>query len=461
MSQYNQLINAAESSPELVNLLHDWRGPLTDYNADVFISILDSLNPTRHTLVYTQVLVDALNLAATTDEFATLAEPLSALSKQAQFEQLAQFPEMLRRLVHVIQRVAQLSENNVYACGVLVDMVDTLNEQMALTRLPPISVDDIKQHKQRLGAGSNNGVRLTPLHIECLRLCLLANRRTLHERVSQTVLATRLDAIGRLDGQRLRPFLEYHYYAGMVYIGLQQTEQALHMWRMVFAVPTRHVSAIQIETFKRFTLAHALVHGSRGSLPPMFVPAHVRPIESQATAYVALADACASKQIGLAVKTLHDVHRELSNDGNLGLATRLINELPAHCVRHCAGVYTRLPLERLAQVISFAEHPLGNISQRGGAEAALGRYIQRMDDPCVVLEDSDGVMAVRYVNARATVSPTFGNSETPRGVPLEAQWSQAIAAKVHEANALQSYLQEVDHHLALTKDYTVRTKESV
>ncbi|KAJ1663129.1 COP9 signalosome complex subunit 3 [Coemansia sp. RSA 1813] len=459
MSQYNLLLNA-DSSSAFFKLLRDWQCPFADFNADEFIRMLSSLDPSRSTLVYSQILVDALNLAATSDEFATLAEPLSELTRQIQFEQIALFPEILRRLAHVIRRMAQLSENSAYACSILVDIVETLNKQMALTRLPPISINDIKQHKQRLGSGSNHGVRLTPLHIECLRQCLLANRRTLHERVAQVVLATRLDAIGKLAGQRLRPFLEYHHYAGMVYTGLQQMEQALHMWRMVFAVPTCYISTIQIHTFKRFTLAHVLVHGTRGSLPAMFVPAHVRPIESQAAAYVALADACATKQIALAVKAYEDMHSVLVKDSNLGLAMRLINELPAHCVRHCSGVYVRLPLNRLAQVINFSEHPLGRNKDQGSVEDALGRYIQNMNDPCVVLEENGGVMAVRYVDARATVSPIPGAAEPP-GVPLEVQWSQSIAAKAQEANALQQYLQEIDQHLALTRDYTARTKEAV
>ncbi|KAJ2551357.1 hypothetical protein EV175_003722 [Coemansia sp. RSA 1933] len=457
MSQYVALTNAS-SSTELIRLLRDWVCPLTDYDAGVFMPILNNLNPSSNTLAYSQVLVDALNLAATADEFASLTEPLSRLASQIQFVQIEQCPELLRRLVDVIQRMSQISQNSAYACDVLVDIVGTLNEQMALTRQAPISVDDIREHKQRLGSGGNHGVRLTPLHVECLRQCLLAKRRALHERVAQVVLATRLDAIGKLDFQRLRPFLEYHHYAGMVYLGLQQAEQALHMWRMVFAVPTRNISTIQIETFKRFTLTHLLVHGTRGSLPQMFVAAHVRPIEGHAGAYVALAEACASRQIGVAVKELKEMRSKFASDGNLGLATRLVNALPAHCVRRCAGVYVRLPLERLVEVIDFSEHPLASSGQ-GSAEDVLGRYIQEMGDPSVVLEDNNGTMAVRFVDVKATVSPIPGVADTP-GVPLETQWSQAIAAKVSEANALQKHLQEVDQHLALTMEYVARSREA-
>ncbi|KAJ2521318.1 COP9 signalosome complex subunit 3 [Coemansia sp. RSA 1939] len=461
-TQYSHLINT-ESKSALVKSLQDWRSPVSDYSAETFVPLLNSMDPKSNTLAYAQVLVDALGLAVSVNEFETLAEPLSRFATQIQLEQVESFPEILRRLTRALAQMAQLSENSAQACTVLVDMVGALNQQMELTRLPPMTIEDIIQHKQRLGVGSSHGVRLTPLHIECLRQCLLARRRWLYERVANEVVATRLDAIGRLDTQRLRPFLEYHHYAGMVCAGLGHMEQALQMWRMVFAVPTRFVSAIQIASFKRFTLAHAIVHGKRGTLPSMFVPAHVRTIESVAAAYVALADVCASRQLGAAVKAVHDMNSELFSDGNTGLAQRLLDELPAHCVRACADVYTRLPLKHLAQVVKFSDYPRGGAGDDADDVVdALGRYIQEMNDPCVVLEETDaGIMVVRFVDAQATVPLVQGAAQSVNipGVPLEKQWSVAIAARAQEANVLQKYLQELDHHLALTRDYVSRSRD--
>jgi COP9 signalosome complex subunit 3 len=63
-------------------------------------------------------------------------------------------------------------------------------------------------------------------------------------------------------------FLLYHYYGGMLAIGLKDFEKALIYFRRAIAAPTnRTVSAVMIESYKKYVLVSILLHGSKQPLP--------------------------------------------------------------------------------------------------------------------------------------------------------------------------------------------------
>ncbi|KAJ1987864.1 COP9 signalosome complex subunit 3 [Coemansia spiralis] len=481
---YNALVSialdAANSRLNLNNLLsrlRDWHSPLRQFNAGILDTILGSLDTHNCTLVVAQILVDMLNLAERPEDFGFTFEHLNAFAREMRLEQLTLFHEMLLRLSRALCKAAEATGDYALVCGHLITIVSEINRQMAETRQAPMTLEDIKQHKEKLGSNGNAGVRLTPLHIECLRQCLLANQMEVHQRVTEQVLQIRFDAIGKLCGSRARAFMEYHCYAGMVYVGTGQMDQALLMWQLVFALPTVNVSHIQQVTYKRFTLLHFLVHGAKGGLPAFFASSHTRVVESSTSSYTALIDSCVARRIDLAAKLFRDMRAELISDNNLGLATRLINSLPMHCIHDQASVYSCVRLDALASLIGFSAHPLAQ--QEGVLLAdALGQYIQEMGDSSVVLEERGDTapffMVVRFVDSKATVQSLHSSSNdtgvltvspdgsngigTMRLLP-EHEWSSAIAAKVSETNVLRRQLLELDRHLALTLEYVAHTRD--
>ncbi|KAJ2669437.1 hypothetical protein GGI25_006151 [Coemansia spiralis] len=396
---YNALIStaldAANSRSNLNNLLsrlRDWHCPLSQFNADMLGTILGTLDIHSCTLVVAQILVDMLNLADRPEEFAFT------------FEHLA----------------AETAGEYALVCGHLIAIVSEINRRMAETRQTPMTLEDIEQHKEKLGSNGNAGVRLTPLHIECLRQCLLVNQIEMHQRVADQVLQIKFDAIGNLHIQQI--------------------------------------------TYKRFVLLYFLAHGTKGGLPAFFASWHARVVESNASSYTALVDSCVTRRIDLAVKLFRDMRAELISDNNLGLATRLINSLPMHCIWDQADIYSCVRLDARWLGVLLAD--------------ALGRYIQEMDDSNVVLEECGGTapffMVVRFVDSKATVQFLHGNNNdmgvltvSPDGsngigamlLLLEHEWSSAIAAKASETNMLRQQLLELDRHLALTLEYVAHTRD--
>ncbi|KAJ2836312.1 COP9 signalosome complex subunit 3 [Coemansia sp. 'formosensis'] len=465
-SAYNNLVSVAERGPlnlaktqtVLVPLLQGWRAPLEEFNADELTRALSRVDPATCTLAYAQIVVDSVLLCRTAEQAEVAAQAVRRLAAEGRLEQLQEYAPMLQRLADALGRLG----DHALACGLLADVAESLIAQMAADQ---ISTDD--DAVQRLGGRSSGGVRLTPVHVECVRKCVLARRTVLHQRVAARVLGVPLDALGTLvsSGQRGRAFMEYSYYGGMVHAALGAHDEALLAWQRVFALPARHVSAISVAAYKRRTLLHVARHGTKPRLPSFFAAVHARAIEGHAAAYVGLADACCPAGVASlapAVAKLADMRSILANDENAGLAALLEHALPAHYIRRCGAVYAALTVQRLAELIGFSAHPLVAPQRMRGvvlAEpidvgAALAQYIREMDDPAVVL---DGPV-VRFLPTRATASPLLPNAALV-GAGAERLWADAVQRKVAEAQALRVRLEGLDRHLALTKEYAVASRD--
>ncbi|KAJ2327655.1 hypothetical protein GGI00_004404 [Coemansia sp. RSA 2681] len=456
-SAYNSLVSAAErgaagkAQGPLISLLQNWRAPLEEFSADELTRALGRVDPAQSTLAFAQIAVDCAALARTSEQFGLAAQALRRVAAEGRLEALLQaFPAMLQRLADAAARAGDAA----LACELLADMAEALIAHMAADQ-------KIKDD----GLGRRGGVRLTAVHVECVRQCVLARRAALHRRVAARVLGVRLDALGACFGAavRGRALVEYSLYGGMVYAALGADDDALRAWQRVFAVPARHVSAIAVAAFKRRALLHVAARGSRARLPAFYAAVHARALEAQAAAYVALADACCPAGVASlapALARIGDMRGALAADENAGLADRLVHALPAHFVRRCGDVYASLRVDRLADLIGFSAHPLAaaGASTPGGVAGALARYIRAMDDPTVVLDAGDAV--VRFVPARATVSALPNAALAVVVAGAERQWAEAVAAKVAEATALRLRLEELDRHLALTKEYAIGSRDS-
>ncbi|KAJ2506869.1 hypothetical protein IWW47_001375, partial [Coemansia sp. RSA 2052] len=333
-SAYNSLVSAAErgaagkAQGTLISLLQNWRVPLEEFSADELTRALGRVDPAQSTLAFAQIAVDCAVLARTSEQFGLAAAALRRVAAEGRLEALLQaFPAMLQRLADAAARAGDPA----LACELLADVAEALIAHMA---------GDQSKGEGEARLGRRGGVRLTPVHVECVRQCVLARRAVLHRRVAARVLGVRLDALGACFGaaQRGRALMEYSLYGGMVYAALGTDDDALRAWQRVFAVPARHVSAIAVAAFKRRALLHVAARGSRARLPAFYAAVHARALEAQAAAYVALADACCPAGVASlapALARIGDMRGALVADENAGLADRLVHALPAHFVRRC------------------------------------------------------------------------------------------------------------------------------
>ncbi|KAJ2158896.1 COP9 signalosome complex subunit 3 [Coemansia sp. RSA 552] len=447
MAEYERLITTAQQTRvgtegfqrELVAGLRQWHRPAGQFSSDLLSRALGALGVGAGVLASVQILADALELASTNEQVQQALAAVQRLGTVSDEEvaALVAFPEMLQRLVGGLARAGRADAAR--AADTCLGLVDRVDKYLRTTRGAEL-VRSGRGAMERLG--SRGGVRLTPLHVECMRACVLARRRALSERAAARA-AMGFDSIGFLVvGERLRAFLEYHLYAGMVWASLGDLAQAERMWYLCFALPSKHISAIQVAAYKRLVLAALGARGERARLPAFFAASHTRAIEGLAPGYVALAElATAGRSLAPLVAKLRDLRLTLERDGNWGLAMHVLDAVPAHFVRRVGRAYSCLPICRLASLTDFAEHPL---AQDRGTDAAqaLVAYIAQMGDPSVEVAGTPQVVRFAY-------SPLHS----------EAQCAASLAARVQEVEALSQRLGQMDRHLALTKEYIVNSHD--
>ncbi|KAJ2354036.1 hypothetical protein GGF43_003348, partial [Coemansia sp. RSA 2618] len=386
------------------------------------------------------------------------------ICSEVELAQLEACPELMERLALALDRAGLVAKDHARVGEALVELVARVNRQMAETQEHVSSKSKGKgvARTEQLAANAQRGVRLTPLHIECLKQSLLAQRRDLHERVMRDVVLVRLDAIGHLlTKPKARSFMEYHLYAGMVCVGVDEFELATRMWQLVFALPAKHASAIQVAAYKRLLLLSLATSGQKARLPTFFANSHARVLESNAMAYVALADQFSSKLMSQAVIKIQDMQGQLERDGNWALAMRLVNMMPRHFIKRVGSAYASLGIQQLMDITGFSAHPLA--SRASDPYAALVLYIREMNDDSVVVVQSPGAAArtavVNFSDARATMSMVSGHDSTAAQIQNEQQWAELIESKVRQIDELQQYLTKLDHHLALTKEYISSSRD--
>ncbi|KAJ1743858.1 hypothetical protein LPJ79_001280 [Coemansia sp. RSA 1821] len=467
---YENLAATAKAAPSgttafhstLVPLLKSWKTPLYSFNAEILDNALKSVDANTCSLVYLQITTDALKLASTAEHVELSLAALAHVSTKVDLYQLQACPRVMHHLALALKSIGMETQEHERICQLLLAMVEQINLQMISTRHSTKSKKGkaAKTKLESLGADSNRGVRITPLHIECLKQCLLARRRQLHLQTMQTVIQVRLDAFGSLTIEtRARSFMEYHLYASMVCIGLDEFEWALQMLYLVFALPARHASTIQVAAYKRLLLLNLAVNGKKAKLPSFFAGSHLRVLENNAAGYVSLADMFTSKSMGQAMSKLQEMQATLESDENWGLVNRILHMMPRHFIKRVGSAYSSVGMQKLMDITGFAFCPLA----AGDPFAELAQYIQNMNDPSVVLEQPAGTTTakdaiVRFTDARATISAAEQRSSTDC-IVNEQQWAMLVSEKAKELEELCQHLSKLDRHLALTKECVFIVKD--
>jgi len=102
---------------------------------------------------------------------------------------------------------------------------------------------------------------LTFLHPIFAKHCILA--KTYH--YAKDILANDIEDFD--SNVTVLDFLLYHYYGGMLAIGLKDYNKALTYFRRVITTPAKVTSAIMIESYKKYVLVSILLYGKKQPLP--------------------------------------------------------------------------------------------------------------------------------------------------------------------------------------------------
>jgi len=95
----------------------------------------------------------------------------------------------------------------------------------------------------------------TPVHAECMRMCLVAKTYF----AAQPILDQELLQVDKeTTSLAPRDLLLFHYYAGMLQIGVKRFKTAIQYLTLCFSAPTQVLNVIMIEAYKKFVLCSLL-----------------------------------------------------------------------------------------------------------------------------------------------------------------------------------------------------------
>ena len=169
--------------------------------------------------------------------------------------------------------------------------------------------------------------------------------------------------------------LRYHYYGACVFIGLKEFDKALEFLTMVCTAPSEAISVIQIAAYKKYVLV-SLISKKQLTNLPRYTPSILRRYFNKfCSNYTDIANTFNSGK-GAVVKLVEKNSEVFLNDNNLGLVKQVLNALDKHAVTKLTSVYTRLSIERVAQLCQFessdkAKRVVISMIQKGELSATI------------------------------------------------------------------------------------------
>jgi len=235
-------------------------------------------------------------------------------------------------------------------------------------------------------------------------------------------------------GTGLEPldFLSYHYYGGMIYIGLKQFPKALEAFQLALTIPSMMLSAVHVEAFKKYILCCLIVHGELMRLPEK-TTSHVvsRNVDRICPAYLELTRAYrrGPEEMHKCLEANQDIFKK---DRNLGLVRQTIQACVRNNISRLTKTYVTLSLADLATQANLghptqAEKILVNMIEEGQIFAS----INMKDGMISFLEDPE----------------EYDTS----GMAAE------LDSKIQEVIDLSRELQERDRDLQLNQQYLIKT----
>lgn len=149
-------------------------------------------------------------------------------------------------------------------------------------------------------------------------------------------------------------FLQYYYYGGMIYASLKKFERALYFFEAAITTPSMAISAIIVESYKKYILVSLMLHGKIKSLPKYTSQVVTRNIKNLVPAYTELANAYNTCNIHRINTVVNDHKDQFKNDTNMGLVKQCVASLYKKNVLRLTKTFLTLSLENMAQRINLA-----------------------------------------------------------------------------------------------------------
>ncbi|CAN1321738.1 COP9 signalosome complex subunit 3 [Linum perenne] len=222
---------------------------------------------------------------------------------------------------------------------------------------------------------------LTSLHPDFLQLCLLT-------KCYKAGLSLLEDDIFEVD--QPRDLFLYCYYGGMICIGQKQFKKALELLHSVVTAPMSPISAIAIESYKKYALVSLIHHGQLSSnLPKYTSSAAQRNLKNYCQHYIELANTYSTGRIE-ELEMFVQKHREkFDSDNNLGLVKQVVSSLYKRNIQRLTQTYLTLSLQDIADTVKLnsakeAEMHVLQMIQNGEIFATINQkdgMVRFLEDP--------------------------------------------------------------------------------
>jgi len=162
---------------------------------------------------------------------------------------------------------------------------------------------------------------LTPIHALFTQVCLISKNYQMAVQVLDRDV-TEIEP-SKTDIQPMDALL-YFYYGGMIYIGLKQYKRARDFFVLAISSPAQVLSAIVVESYKKFILVSLLIEGQVSTLPKYTSNSVMRQLKSLTQNYSDFAKAYQTHKQQTLQECYQKCLSEFDRDHNTGLAAQVI-----------------------------------------------------------------------------------------------------------------------------------------
>eukprot|EP00927_Polykrikos_kofoidii_P078673 TRINITY_DN75480_c0_g1_i1.p1 TRINITY_DN75480_c0_g1~~TRINITY_DN75480_c0_g1_i1.p1 ORF type:complete len:431 (+),score=92.65 TRINITY_DN75480_c0_g1_i1:146-1438(+) len=342
-------------------------------NAAQIEMALSRLNPSQHTLGVAFLLAAQLSAGVYANKRSTFAF-VGHFLKEADEQQL---------------KKACVPVNSV--CRVYAQMAIEFGQQAMMRSISPLqcAVEKMRPDPETL----------TPVHVECLRVCLKAKAYHLAAKLLDQPIFDISVNNGSCTEMTPASFLCYFYYGALVRIGLKEYLQALQLLLVALTFPASCLSAIQADACKKYALVSLKVHGELKPLP--VYASNIVQMYSKSPGYTQeIAEAFRVGDPAALSRIVEEKSSQILADGNMGLVKQVVESLHRHKVQTLTKTYLTLSLVEIAKELGVEEARVGEVEELLFDMISAGEINARIDQSTgnVSFEDDDGEMDANMVD---------------------------------------------------------------
>jgi len=148
--------------------------------------------------------------------------------------------------------------------------------------------------------------------------------------------------------------LRYYYYGGMIYVGIKNYAAATDFFRQGFTAPAVVLSAIMVESYKKYVLVSLLQYGQLNPVPKYTSSIVQRHLKSTCPQYQEFANAFATGSLDEVQKVATEHTEVFTKDKNFGLVRQCIQALYRSNIKRHTKTYLTLSLDQIANSVKLS-----------------------------------------------------------------------------------------------------------